>query len=90
MSNKAEKLLKKLRDSKKGVKRIDLEHLYKGFGFIIVENSRGPHDKVYHPEYPMLITSLPRHRKLGVYNVEQAINMVERLKELQKSKEKKK
>lgn len=58
MPTKAEKLLEQMRASKKNWKRRDLETLYKGFGFII-KSSRGPHDKVVHPDYPMLITSLP-------------------------------
>jgi hypothetical protein len=85
MPTKAEKLLEQMRVSKKNWKRRDLETLYEGFGFII-ESSRGPHDKVVHPDYPMLITSLPRHRELAVYLVDEAIRMIEKLKILEQGK----
>ena len=84
MTSKAEKLLEKMRQSPNNWKRNDLESLYTGFGFIIV-NSRGPHDKVFHPNYPVLITSLPRHTELGIYNIRQAIKLIERLKLLELS-----
>lgn len=86
MPSKAEKLLAKMRKSPKNWKRQDLETLYVGFGFII-KSSRGPHDKVVHPEFPVLITSLPRHKELAVYNITQAINLVDRLIILKKAKE---
>lgn len=86
MPPKAEKLLAQMRQSKKNWKRHDLETLYKGFGFKI-ESSRGPHDKVYHPDFPMLVTSLPRHKELANYNVTQAISLIERLQSLQKTKQ---
>jgi hypothetical protein len=85
MPTKAEKLLEQMRVSKKNWKRRDLETLYEGFGFII-ESSRGPHDKVVHPDYRMLITSLPRHRELAVYLVDEAIRMIEKLKILEQGK----
>lgn len=82
MPNKAEKLLDRMRHSKGGWKRKDLEALYTGFGFII-KNSGAPHDTVVHPDYPELITSLPRHTKLAIYIVNQAIHMIDRLKLLE-------
>lgn len=84
MSDKAEKLLEKLRANKKGVTRVELERLYKGFGFVI-SSGKGPHDSVTHPDFPMLYTSLPRHRKLLKYNVVQAVRLIDRLKELEKA-----
>ncbi len=86
MSAKAEKLLERMRNSKSGWTRSDLEALYVGFGFII-QNSSGPHDKVIYPEFPTLITALPRHRKLAIYIVNQAIVMIERLKVLEKARD---
>lgn len=86
MVSKAEKLLEKMRNNKKGWKRSDLETLYKGFGFSI-ETSRGPHDKVFHEQYPELITVLPRHKKLAQYIVAQAVKMIDRLKALEQDKE---
>jgi|GEM_PF-774863 len=84
MPPKAEKILAQLRQSSKNCKRRDLETLYKGFGFII-ESSRGPHDKVYHPDFPMLITALPRHNELANYNISQAIALIDKLLSLKKA-----
>jgi hypothetical protein len=77
MPTKAEKLLEKMRNSSQSWKRVDLEKLYNGFGFVI-STKTGGHDKVFHPEFPILVTSLPRHNKLAVTYVKQAVNMVER------------
>jgi hypothetical protein len=78
------KLLEKARSSKAGWTRIKLDRLYKSFGFII-RTGNGPHDKVYHPKYPQLITWLPRHNKLGEYNIENAVNLIESLKKLEEA-----
>lgn len=86
MPTKAEKLLVLMRQSPKNWKRRDLETLYKGFGFTI-SSSRGPHDKVTHPDFPMLITSLPRHKELAIYNIVQAIDLIDKLILLKKGKE---
>ena len=61
MSKKASKLLERMRQSKSGWKRNDLDALYLGFDFII--ESGGNHDIVKHPDFPQLITVLPRHNK---------------------------
>jgi hypothetical protein len=85
MPSKAEKLLEQMRNSKKSWKRTDLEALYTGFGFVI-SSTTGGHDKVTHPDFPQLITSLPRHRKIAIYNVVQAIRLIDKLKELEQGK----
>lgn len=85
MPSKAEKLLALMRQSKKNWKRKDLETLYEGFGFII-KSGRGPHDRVSHPDYPVLFTSLPRHRELANAYITQAIDMIDQLLALQKAK----
>lgn len=84
MGEEAVKLLEKMRVSKAGWTRNDLDRLYTGFGYII-KSGRGPHDKVYHPDYPFLITFVPRHRKLLEVYVSQAIKSIDRLKELQEN-----
>ena len=85
MSRKAEKLLERMRQTKAGWKPNDLYSLYEGFGFII--KSGGSHDLVTHPDYPQLVTSLPRHKKLAKYVVGEAIKMVDRLKQLEQEQE---
>ncbi|MGA9398356.1 MAG: hypothetical protein WBV22_08875 [Anaerolineaceae bacterium] len=81
MGGEAAKLLADARRSKAGWNRTKLDSLYLGFGFII-KNSRGPHDKVYHPDHPELFTWLPRHTKLGEYNIDNAIKLIDRLQQL--------
>jgi len=83
MSKKADKLLERMRRSKDGWRRTDLDTLYKGFGFIIKIKKKGPHDTVEHPDFPQFFTYLPRHRKLAKYIVNQAIKMIDSLKALQ-------
>jgi hypothetical protein len=86
MPSKAEKLLAQMRESPKNWRRRDLETVYRGFGFVI-KPSRGPHDKVIHSDFPTLITSLPRHRELAIYNIIQAIDLIDKLLALKKAKE---
>jgi hypothetical protein len=84
MPRNAEKLLEQMRKSKNNWKINDLKALYRGFGFIITGG--GPHDTVQHPEYPSLITFLPRHRKVALYSVNQAISLIDKLKLFQDEK----
>lgn len=86
MSAKSDKLLERMRNSKSGWTRNDLDALYTGFGFVI-KNSSGPHDMVVHPEFPILVTYLPRHRRLAIYIVDQAIHMIERLQILERERD---
>lgn len=74
-----------MRQNSNNWKRRDLESLYLGFGFII-KTGRGPHDKVYHPDFPFLVTSLPRHRKLAKVYVTIAVDLVDKLNALLKEK----
>lgn len=80
MASKAEKLLEQMKRSKSNWKRIDLDKLYQGFGFIITHGSN--HDKVKHPNFPELRTTLPRHNIIAKVYVEIAIKLVDRLLEL--------
>ncbi|MDZ4769057.1 MAG: hypothetical protein SGJ24_08020 [Chloroflexota bacterium] len=86
MTSSAEKLLSKMQDSRTNWKRGDLEKLYTGFGFIIKAGSA--HDKITHPDYPQLFTTLPRHKKLAIAYVTQAVKLVHWLKALQAAEEK--
>ena len=75
-----------MRRSKANWKPRDLKTLYKGYGFIIDE-SHGRHDKATHPDFPELIGYIPRHPKLAVFVVVNAIKKIDQLIELQKFKE---
>ncbi len=80
MSAKAQKLLERMRNSHANWKRRDIDALYAGFGFRISHGSN--HDHVSHPEYPDLRDTLPRHRKVPIYIVRNAIRIVDKLIEL--------
>lgn len=84
MGDEGVNLLEKARATKAGWHRQELVSLYDGFGFII-KSGRGPHDKVFHPDYPELITWLPRHNKLHEYNIEQAVKLIDRLQKLKEA-----
>ena len=86
MPTSAEKLLEEMRQTKNKWKKHDLVTLYTGFGFIIKRKPRAPHDHVVHPEFPELFTSIPHGKKLGIYNINQAINLIDRLKTLEQRK----
>lgn len=85
-TDKAVKLLEKMRESNKKWKRSDVESLYIGYGFEIV-TKKGKHDKVYHPKYPHLIAFVPRHRKIGAYVVDDAVALVDAFVELEQEGE---
>lgn len=86
MTKRAEKLLIKMRRSNKNWKRRQVETLYFGFGFII-DTKKGKHDKVFHPKYPQLVTGLPRHREIGEWVIEDAVEMVDNYIELERKEQ---
>jgi hypothetical protein len=80
MPKKASDLLEAMRHSKSKWKRKDLVSLYEGHGFVI--ESRSKHDLVTHPDFPQLVTYLPRHNRVAKYLVTTAVRMVDRLNAL--------
>lgn len=82
MTPKADRLLKRMRQSKADWKRSDLDALFTGFNFVIIHGSK--HDIVKHPDYPDLRTTLPRHTTLARGYVEYAVKLIDRLLDLQK------
>ncbi len=85
MPKDASKLLEGMRNSKAKWKRKDLIALYEGHGFMI--QSGGKHDKVWHPDYPQLVTFLPRHKKLAVSYVGDAIKIIDQFSRLRNERE---
>lgn len=85
MTPKALKLLERMKQSKAGWIRRDLDKLYTDFGFVI--NHGGNHDIVKHPDFPQLRATLPRHSFLARVYVEFAIKLVDMLLEMQKETE---
>jgi hypothetical protein len=84
-SKAAQKLLDRMRKSRSGWKRQEIDRLYEGYGFVIEPG--GNHDKVSHPDYPQLVTSLPRHGRAHEYVVTQAIKNIDKFIELEREKE---
>jgi SPX domain protein involved in polyphosphate accumulation len=90
MVKNADKLLERMKRSKSGWKRVDIDTVYEGYGFIITGKKGGGsnHDKVYHPDYPQLITFLPRHNPVGEAYISELIKKISQLKALQAQDEK--
>lgn len=88
MPPEAIKLLERMRRSKEGWTRQDLDMLYLGFGFVMRNGSS--HDIVTHPDYPQLRETLPRHRKVAAYLVRNAVKRIDKLLELQMKDEEQK
>lgn len=86
MTSKVEKLLEQMKRSKANWKRMDIERLYEGFGFIITHGAN--HDKIKHPNFPELRTTLPRHNDIAKVYVELAIKLVDQLLALQEGDKK--
>lgn len=82
MSARAEKLLESMKASPNNWKRRDLDTLYEGFGFIITHGKS--HDIVKHPQFLELRTTLPRHNKIAKIYVKIAIELVERVKSMER------
>lgn len=81
MAAQKSSLLEKMRRSKSGWKRKDVDHLYESYGFII--ENRSNHDVAKHPDYPNLPrVTLPRSRKVKKYIIRQAIKTIDRLIQL--------
>ncbi len=91
MSSRAEKLLERMRRSKSGWKRKDIESLYEGFGFVLHHGAK--HDYYKHPDYPYLRDTLKRSRTVPEYNVRKALRLIDRfiaMKDTMRSDEDKK
>ena len=81
----AEKLLRRMRQSKSGWGQVDFAKLYIGFGFEATEGKK--HTIYIHPEYPNLRASVGRHNNLATGYAETAINLIDQLKKLQAARE---
>jgi hypothetical protein len=82
VSEKARKLLERMRQSAANWTRNDLDKLYEGFGFEIRHGSK--HDIVKHPDYPQLRATLPRHTTLAKAYVRTAVKLIDELESLLK------
>ena len=83
--SRPEKLLERMRRSTAGWKYADLVKLYEGFGFEIRHG--GHHDVVKHSCYPQLRTTLPRHTSVAKAYIAKAVELVDKLRELEQQEE---
>jgi len=79
----AEKLYQRMRRTKAGWKPSDLDRLYRGFGFEVVQGAK--HTLYIHPEFPNLRATVTRSRSLPVGYVEHALRLIAELKEKRRS-----
>lgn len=77
--SKAEKLLQRMRQSKKGWKAKDFETLYLGFGF--EKHEGGKHTHYIHPRYTDLIATVGRHNELATGYAQTAVQLIAELLE---------
>jgi hypothetical protein len=79
----ADKLLEKMRLSKNksGFMPDDFKTLYLGFGFEAKEG--GNHTTYKHKKYSFLITQVPRHKPAKPYYVKCAIDLIDKLSQLE-------
>lgn len=83
-SRKAQNLYLSMRESKSGWGQQDFQRLLEGYGLI---NKGGKkHAKYYHPEFPQLWISVPRHNSLKKWVAKDAIKLIDELLILQKNK----
>jgi hypothetical protein len=76
-------LLERMRRTPAGWTFADFERLYSGFGF--VSRNRGAHTVYFHPRYPWLRGSVPRHRVLKTWVTRKAIALIDEFLRLQEA-----
>jgi predicted RNA binding protein YcfA (HicA-like mRNA interferase family) len=82
MSRKAERILERMRNNKKGWYPKDFHTLYLGFGFIM-KNGRN-HDIFIHPDFNHIRDTIPRHpTELGPGYAKDAVKNIDLLIKLQ-------
>jgi predicted RNA binding protein YcfA (HicA-like mRNA interferase family) len=70
-----------MRQSKAGWRFGDLERVYLGLGFEVVEG--GKHRLYIHPKFPELRATVARSRSLPIGYVQHALKLAERLKQME-------
>lgn len=73
MSSAPEKLLEQMRMSKSGWRGPDLDRLYRGHGFAVVEGAK--HRLYKHPGHPDLRGTVTRAKSLAVGYVQEAVKL---------------
>jgi len=74
--NSARKLLERMRASASGWGQSDFERLFEGFGF----KAKGKKHRIYyHPKFPDLWISVPRHNVLKEWVARDAVKLIDEL-----------
>lgn len=76
-----ENLLKRMRRTKAGWTYVDLDNLYRGLGFKMREG--GKHRIYIHPRFPQLRATVARSRSLAKGYIYHALNLADRLSEME-------
>lgn len=77
MGRGADKLLQRMRDSASGWRPQEVDRLLTGFGFRCKQGKK--HSIYEHEEHSDLSMSVPRHRSLRDWVVEDAVDLIDRL-----------
>lgn len=78
----ADKLFIRMRQSKTGWGFNDLDSLYRGFGFEVRDG--GKYTMYIHPKFPKLRATVARHRSLPIGYIQHALQLIDKLKDLEK------
>lgn len=85
--NAAKRILSNMIATKSGWGQKDFQRLLEGYGF---KNKGGKkHDKYYHPLHMQLWISVPRHNELKQWVAVEAIKLIDELKKIKSTKNKK-
>ncbi len=84
--SEVENLLKGMRRTKAGWTNADLDNLYRGLGFKMREG--GKHRIYIHSRFPQLRATVTRSRSLAKGYISHALNLADRLSELEAKYEK--
>jgi hypothetical protein len=80
-----EKLLERMRRSKRGWRFRDLDRLYRGFGFEAVQGAK--HTMYIHPKFQHLRATVTRARSMPIGYVVHAVELVMALKTMEESED---
>lgn len=73
----AQKLLERMRSSSSGWGQKDFERLLSGFGFEWKEGKK--HRIYFHPKFPNLWISIPRHNSLKAWVARDVVKLIDEL-----------
>lgn len=84
MAGGGSELLERMRRTRSGWSEVDLDKLYRSFGFREITRPRAPHRVYVHPEHPDLRATVARKKSLPKGYVTTAVRLIDRLLEREK------